>query len=413
MKRIISTWNLLRKPIYVGDRLKSNLRILTIISVVSAFLGLILIIINLYTHQYTMLIAAVATFLAGMLCAFFAGVKKNKVMADIVPLVFCTIAFTVYAVTGVGKGSAMLWSLLLPIGISYFVSVRYGIMLSLYYTLLYFILFYTPLRERMAIYYSEEFMIRFPLLFVFSAAFTIIAMVQYHRGVLLENDYTNQLHAEVEKQTRVARERADRLEELSSQMVQTLAVTIDAKDKYTNGHSFRVSWYAVALAKNLGWSEPELNELEREALLHDIGKIGVPDSILNKPGKLNDQEFAVIQSHTVTGGNILSRSSNLLDASEVARYHHERYDGKGYPEGLQGEHIPLHARVVSIADAYDAMRSDRIYRKGLPLDVIREELIKGRGRQFDPRLLDCFLELADRGELDEIAHREPIMRKIS
>ena len=156
-------------------------------------------------------------------------------------------------------------------------------------------------------------MIRFPLLFAFSAAFTIIAMVQYHKGVLLENDYTAQLNAEVEKQTSMARERADRLEELSDQMVQTLAVAIDAKDKYTNGHSFRVSWYAIVLARILGWPEADVDELEREALLHDIGKIGVPDSILNKPGKLTDEEFAVIQSHTVTGGKILSRSSNLKE----------------------------------------------------------------------------------------------------
>ena len=207
----------------------------------------------------------------------------------------------------------------------------------------------------------------------------------------------------MEKQTLVATQRADRLEQLSDEMVETLADTIDAKDRYTNGHSFRVSRYAVALARQLGWSEEEVDELEREALLHDIGKIGIPDAILNKPGKLSDEEFTVIQSHTVTGGIILSRSENLRQASEVARFHHERFDGSGYPEGRAGEAIPLHARVVAIADAFDAMHSDRIYRKGLPMEAIRRELVNGKGRQFDPRLLEAFLPLVDDGTLDKIA----------
>lgn len=407
MKKIRSMWEMLGEPIYVGDRKKSNLQVLVAVSIVTMVLSLILIVLNIFTHQPLMLVASVITFVAGAACWFFAGVMKDRDLAAVVPLIFCAVAFTIYAVTGAGDGTAMLWSLLLPIGISYFVSVRYGVMLSVYYSILYFVLFYTPLKEKMSAYYSDAFMLRFPLVFAVLSIFTIIAMVQYHRGVLLENEYTERLNSEVEKQTRVATERAERLEEINNEMVQTLAVTIDAKDRYTNGHSFRVSWYAVALAGRLRWTGEELEELEREGLLHDIGKIGVPDSILNKPGKLSDEEFSVIKSHTTIGGAILSRSANLSRAAEVAHYHHERYDGKGYPEGLAGEDIPVNARIVAIADAYDAMRSDRIYRKGLPLDVIRDELVKGRGKQFDPQFLDCFLELADSGVLDEIAQREP------
>ena len=291
---------------------------------------------------------------------------------------------------------------MLPIGISYFVSVRYGLILSLYYTVLYCVLFYTPLRNvKMSEFYTEKFMQRFPLAFAFLSIFTLIAMAQYHRTVRRDIEYTERLNREVEKQTAVARERADKLEALNDEMVESLAYTIDAKDKYTNGHSFRVSSYATALAKKLGWSDDEIHELQREALLHDIGKIGVPDPILNKPGKLTPEEFDVVRSHTTTGGKILSRSESLLSAASVAKYHHERYDGKGYPEGISGEKIPVHARVVALADSYDAMHSDRIYRKGLSNDRIREELVSGRGTQFDPKLTDIFLDLFDSGELDQ------------
>ncbi len=188
--------------------------------------------------------------------------------------------------------------------------------------------------------------------------------------------------------------------ELSLKMLETLAGTIDAKDKYTNGHSLRVSAYATKLAEALGWNESKITQLKYEALLHDIGKIGVPDQILNKPSRLTETEFALIQSHTVVGADILKNMAAFPNASEVAKHHHERFDGKGYPNALSDNDIPLNAKIVCIADSYDAMNSDRIYRKALPQDVIREELVKGRGTQFDAEMLDVFLELFDAGKLN-------------
>lgn len=185
----------------------------------------------------------------------------------------------------------------------------------------------------------------------------------------------------------------------SFRMLETLTGTIDAKDKYTNGHSKRVAIYATQLAAALGWSEEEVEKLSYEALLHDIGKIGVPDVILNKPSKLSGEEFGMIKSHTVVGADILKNMVAFPDAAEVAKYHHERYDGKGYPSGLKGDEIPINARVVCVADAYDAMSSDRIYRKALPREVIRKELVNGRGTQFDPEMLDAFLLLFDEDRL--------------
>ena len=189
---------------------------------------------------------------------------------------------------------------------------------------------------------------------------------------------------------------------VSIEAMEAIAKAVDAKDTYTAEHSERVAAYSVALAKALGGTPAMLHNIRYAALLHDIGKIGIPDAVLNKPGKLTDEEYAIIKSHTTIGGDIMKKVTSFPNADTIARYHHERYDGKGYPEGLKGEHIPKEARIACIADAYDAMNSRRVYRKELTKEKIREELVKGRGSQFDPHYLDVFLELFDSGKLDEI-----------
>lgn len=191
----------------------------------------------------------------------------------------------------------------------------------------------------------------------------------------------------------------EQVEEMSLQMVEALASAIDAKDKYTNGHSFRVAEYSAIMATEMGWPKERVDALRYEALLHDIGKIGIPDSVLNKNGKLTEIEFNVIRSHTTIGADILKSITGLPGAKYVARSHHERYDGKGYPNGVSGREIPENARVVGLADAYDAMSSDRVYRAALKPEIIREELVKGKGTQFDPEYLEIFLKLLDEGKL--------------
>ena len=205
------------------------------------------------------------------------------------------------------------------------------------------------------------------------------------------------------KEAVIAAEKANASAEkmmLSMKMLETLAGTLDAKDKYTNGHSMRVAFFATRLAEALGWDKEQISMLRYEALLHDIGKIGVPDAILNKPSRLSEMEFGLIKSHTIVGSDILKNMVAVPGASQVAKYHHERFDGKGYPSGRSGLDIPFNARIVGIADAYDAMSSDRIYRKALSREKIREELINGRGSQFDPELLDKFVEMMDADKLD-------------
>ncbi|MBQ3270692.1 MAG: diguanylate cyclase [Clostridia bacterium] len=407
IKKLSQGWRLLNRSIYTGERLKENLLALTVVSIFTAVLGLVLMIADLLTNDMVMFVTAVLTFLSGVGCAYLAGVQKNRERAALIPTFFCIFAFTIYTVNGFGEGTAMLWSLLAPIGLCYFVSVRNGILVSLYYTLFFFIFFYSPLKAHMQLYYSDAFLMRFPLLYASMSAFTAISMTQYHRGVLLENEYMEKLNAEVARQTEVAESRARKIEQMSFQTIQTLANAIDAKDPYTKGHSTRVSQYSVLIAQTLGWEDERVNDLRYSAMLHDIGKIGVPDSILNNPKRLTDMEYSIIKSHTVMGGDILKNRIMIESAEDVARSHHERFDGRGYPAGLKGDEISEEARIVAIADAFDAMSSNRIYRKACDFDYIRNELHDGRGKQFDPCFTDVFIDLWDRGLLDGILQSGP------
>ena len=185
-----------------------------------------------------------------------------------------------------------------------------------------------------------------------------------------------------------------------NESIETFTGFIDAKDSYTNGHSKRVAIYTRRIAEEFGYDGEELDRIYYIALLHDCGKIGVPDSILRKPGRLTDEEFEVIKSHTVRGGEILSRFKSLEDSDQGALYHHERYDGNGYPKGLAGEEIPFVARMICVADSFDAMNSNRVYRDKLTKEYIINEIEKNKGKQFDPRVADVFLELYKNDKLE-------------
>ncbi len=178
-----------------------------------------------------------------------------------------------------------------------------------------------------------------------------------------------------------------------NESIETFTGFIDAKDPYTNGHSKRVAEYTKRIAQEFGYEGEELERIYYIALLHDCGKIGVPDNILGKPGKLTDKEFEIIKSHTVRGGEILSAFKSLENAGEGARYHHEKYNGTGYPEGKAGEDIPFIARMICVADSYDAMNTNRVYRDKLTTEHIIDEIEKGKGQQFDPEIADVALRL--------------------
>ena len=185
-----------------------------------------------------------------------------------------------------------------------------------------------------------------------------------------------------------------------NETILSIAQTVDARDSKTNQHSCRVSEYSVYIAKKLGYSREKCETLRQMALLHDIGKIAIPDAILNKPEKLTDEEYKIMKSHVTRGAEILKYLTTVDNVSVGALYHHEKYDGSGYCQGLKGEEIPLDARIIGIADAFDAMTANRIYRKQLDLDFVIKELKRNSGTQFDPKLVDILLSLIADGTID-------------
>lgn len=184
-------------------------------------------------------------------------------------------------------------------------------------------------------------------------------------------------------------------ENLSLRIVQTLAEAIDAKDNYTNGHSGRVAKYTREIARRFGYSQKRQDEIYMMGLLHDVGKIGVPDAVINKPAKLTEEEYTQIKTHPVMGDRILKNIRERPKLAIGARWHHERYDGMGYPDGLSGDDIPEEVRIIAVADAYDAMTSHRSYRDILPQDIVRKEIKNGKGTQFDPAFADIMLDMIE------------------
>lgn len=211
--------------------------------------------------------------------------------------------------------------------------------------------------------------------------FVFVCMTTLLKNILDEQD----IKCETEKN-----------KELTTDMIKALVKTIDAKDPYTNGHSIRVAEYTRMLAEQVYTDQDEIHSIYNIALLHDIGKIGIPDSIISKPGKLTDEEYNIIKGHTLTGAKILSEIKSAPELIYGAKYHHERYDGKGYPCGLKGEEIPEISAIIAVADAYDAMTSNRSYRKLLPQETVKQEIEKGLGTQFNPKWGKIMLKLIEK-----------------
>lgn len=179
---------------------------------------------------------------------------------------------------------------------------------------------------------------------------------------------------------------------ISEQAARTILKALDCKDSYTFGHSMRVAYFSLVTGRESGLSEEDLSELELSALFHDIGKIGTPDAVLNKPARLSEDEFLIMKQHPEKSYEILKEFPHFEKIAINAGSHHERYDGKGYPHGLKGDAIPVAGRIILIADTFDAMTSTRSYRKGLPYEVAFEELIQFSGSQFDPNLVKNFIQ---------------------
>lgn len=237
----------------------------------------------------------------------------------------------------------------------------------------------------------------------FAAGAAICGLITY-----VEITVENQQNAEIQKlenEARINEEHAREMRKLFNESAETLAGTIDAKDRYTNGHSVRVAKYVRMIGGLLGYSEDVCRELYLCGLLHDIGKISIADEIINKPGRLSDEEFVEIKNHPMYGAHILETMKTAPYLTDGAKYHHERYDGKGYPSGIGGTEIPLYARIIAVADAYDAMTSRRSYRTIMDQVEVKQEIWKGMGTQFDPLFAKCMIALIDADSDYEMSQR--------
>ncbi|MBQ3903121.1 MAG: response regulator [Lachnospiraceae bacterium] len=220
------------------------------------------------------------------------------------------------------------------------------------------------------------------------------------------------LESKVDEQTKIIKEHQQETEAILTGTVEALTNAVDAKDKYTAGHSRRVALYSREIARRMGKSEEEQELIYRAGLLHDVGKIRVPESVITKPGRLSDEEYALMKLHPVSGFRIISNIHWNRNITVGAKFHHERYDGKGYPDGRTGENIPEIARIIGVADAYDAMTSNRSYRDAMPQEKVRAEIEKGRGTQFDPECADIMLSIIDEDKDYELRQKNEEVRKI-
>lgn len=357
------------------------------IYIVMAVVCLILSVLNLQ-HHYTVMAYTTIVFVIGMAVAAFLQKKGKRMAASILGAVLAVLMFSYYGIIGGNSGFAILWIMLMPIIVTEIMGMWIGLAVSLYFQLFLIVLFYTPVRQFVEEYYTETFMDRFPILYFASLICVFTMVVQKHIVQVRQLSYGAKLKKAV-------RDEHNRVKDISIQTIMSISNAVDAKDRYTQAHSKRVSQYSHMIAKAVGLSNSKVDEITEIALLHDIGKIAVSDTILNKPGRLTDEEFEIMKTHTTSGGSILKDLTILKNVDLGARYHHERYDGKGYPNGLKGEDIPFEARIIGLADAFDAMNSDRVYRKRLAPEVIHDELVKGSGTQFDPKLVEAFLPIAD------------------
>ncbi|MCH8029825.1 MAG: response regulator [Candidatus Dadabacteria bacterium] len=226
---------------------------------------------------------------------------------------------------------------------------------------------------------------------------TVIQRAAERTELIKKNrDYQFNLEQRVQEQT-------EELLNLYSDTLQAMILALDLREKETGFHSYRVTEYALTLGQKMELSEPQLSGIAKGALLHDIGKIGVPDSILLKPGELDHDEWRIMKKHPRYGYELVKEIQFLEDARDLVLCHHERYDGGGYPHGIKGSNIPIEARIFSIVDTMDALTSDRLYRSGIPFDEARNKIEKESGAQFDPDILNVFLDITD-DEWQNIMH---------
>ena len=316
-------------------------------------------------------------------------IRKAQNVATLIKIatifLLCSSIYCIYF--GGNDGFQNLWFFIAPCILLILIGLPFGMPCCILYGIAVSFIFWSPLCNKMAYSYSQDYRFYYPIFYWSFSLFIFIADLFYKKYRIEQEE----LEANMEKEVAQTVEDAQKLM-LSS--VTAIGQMIDEKDTYTREHSQRVAEYSRLIAETLHiYSEKELEQIYRSALLHDIGKIAIPDAILKKPDRLTDDEYAIMKTHPVWGKKILADLSFLPQADYGACYHHERYDGKGYPEGIQTDNLPDIAKIISAADALDAMNSNRCYRNHCSKSYIINEFEKGSGTQFDPQIAQIVIHL--------------------
>ena len=303
-------------------------------------------------------------------------------------VVFFILA-VIISIVGANDGFALLWFLLLPVITLVLLGMPFCA--KVYIT----VLFWTPLNNMLIYNYTRDYLFYYPIFYWGFCLLVVVMDIFYKLYQIRQADNEKNLETEV-------LEAVEGTKKLMIDAVTAISQMLDEKDGYTQEHSKRVAEYSKLIARNLKaheFTDEEISLIYRSAFLHDIGKIAVPDAVLNKPARLTDEEYGIMKNHTVWGGQILSGLEFLPQADIGAVYHHERYDGKGYPYGIKGEELPWMVRIISAADSLDAMNSNRCYRKHCDKDYIIGEFEKGAGTQFDKSVAETVITLIEEGRI--------------
>lgn len=380
---------------------KDMLLVAQVVSLTMFILGSAMVVINAIEGNKAMVIVSLIYGPLFLISFIITTLTKRTKFFLILGFTLSFLMEFVYLITGGQQGFGIFWMCIITFFTFFTNKKRVFFVVNSFYVLFVLLAFWTPL-SRFCYQYSDTMRIRFPMLYIIEFIFASIIKIRLtkaerNRNLLFEKlfELKDDLQHQVEERTKELENEKNNSEKLLIEVTQALATTIDAKDKYTSGHSKRVAEYSKRLAAALGKDEKDQQKIYLIALLHDIGKIGVPDWIINKRDNLTEEEYNVVKEHPEIGYEILKNITTLPDLENGVRWHHERMDGKGYPDGLTEPQIPEYARIISVADAYDAMTSNRSYRSYLPQDEVRTEIKKGIGSQFAPDVAEKMLELID------------------
>lgn len=367
---------------------KEHLTVAKFISLLIAVLGIVMTVISLVNRNFSMVAISLFYGTSMLIAHVLVAMKNDLKFFNISAVALIYILEITFLINGGDEGFGVIWMILVPLLTLYLWKKTSYTIVNSVLLLIMAVGLLSPINK--FIYpFKHSFAVRFPLVLLAEVLFGVFLKFWIERTEKSRNEYFNKLTV---RTTELEQEKINR-EKLMVELTKALAATIDAKDKYTSGHSLRVAQYSVEIAKKMGLSEKDQEDIYLIALLHDIGKIAIPDEIINKTTKLTDEEYQVIKNHPKAGSEILSSIESMPEIKDGARWHHERWDGKGYPDGLDSDSIPKKAQIISVADAYDAMTSTRSYRSVLPQDIVKSEIQKGRGSQFNPEIADIMLSL--------------------